>query len=1123
MPTNEPLVNSIIDVTLNEDSFKEAMTKLSKLCDKAAEIAPKLKGMAVTANMAEFNKQMASAGKKIKGLQNALNKISAPKIPKVNKLNNALAGGAGGSGGAGNGTPQTGPAGFSDAQYARTVARLGEVSRETSKVRQSLIQLGRGTEIEAVNNQLEIMRLRLRRASSDSELITLQNVLRGLRIELSQVNQQARLAKENFDRIARADIGRVRNQMKDVNRSILQARIEADRFPTILRNIVQARFTKLQDAVQRFGSRLQRVRKILDPKDDRVQRIRKQFDLAANRARLFSFAVRGLSAAFSILGPIASSVLSGITNGLVRGSRAVASFNFNALRIGFQSVLFPLTSIVSSLRRIVQFAPELAAAFALREVRASLTEFATFDDTIRRAVAEFRIFGAESDRVRSQFRGLASEVGVESVQTQNEIAEALVELGRAGFAAGDVTKRVLKDVADFALSANLELDKSVGLLSQTSSQFALSADEFERVGEVLTAASNLAANTKVADLAPGFANVASSAITLGLQIEEIAAALVTARQRGQQLSQVGTSISTFARVFRTALRDPSARQGLGTRLLSQIDSLAQQAGKSLEDVVDTGNRTLAPGGIGELIELSSQSKELQELLEVLVGARGFRLNLLFGSSDRFKNNLNQINQSAGLTRRRVEAIEGSLLSLGKIIGGIRSAIRINLLDPISKDLASALGVTRKSFESLNDFIEGQLSVASIIQLVSEGVQSVAAALIPVLERFSRLAAVVNLPVFQALGQLATRTLPLVEDYLDRILIRLEELTGLTLTGDIASFVQSLEAGLRTFDFESFAGRLASELTIAFSEALNQTFLTITKLITPVTSLIGKAIGIAVLDFFRGSDIGRIFGLDSLQDAQLQRAQAAAASLRQAIELSKRLSKVSGKTITPADVRLFAQNSQIRFPEVLAEKLGVGLTRARELNKEIDVLRKSIADSSVAFETLLIKDVLEDNVRGLGQIGSRLLTETLRVDESVKRVRDSLQQDLFNQQLYQNIINALGTDPFAEGFNRYRPKLAEDAASTANELRDLVDGTFAEPISVQFQILGIEEIQNQLATVGNPSGTVAQDNTIASNRELAAELAATRKEVRGMSQVIASLLDGTGTSALPVEVVKGGFA
>ena len=144
--------------------------------------------------------------------------------------------------------------------------------------------------------------------------------------------------------------------------------------------------------------------------------------------------------------------------------------------------------------------------------------FAGFDARTRQVRA---VTGAPEAHFQS-LREEAKRLGRTTSFTAGQVAEAMTELGRAGFKPEAILSST-EAVLALARATSTELPRATEIAGAALRGFALPVDQMARVTDVLTATANGSAQT-LDDLAEAMKPVAPIAVQAGRSIEETAAA-----------------------------------------------------------------------------------------------------------------------------------------------------------------------------------------------------------------------------------------------------------------------------------------------------------------------------------------------------------------------------------------------------------------------------------------------------------------------------------------------------------------------------------------------------------------------------------------------------------------------
>jgi len=371
-----------------------------------------------------------------------------------------------------------------------------------------------------------------------------------------------------------------------------------------------------------------------------------------------------------------------LTAGLRRAQRRLQTFGNSVRAIG---------------TRLTAISAGVGAGFAL-----STRVFAGFDDRMRVVRA---VTGATEQQFES-LREEAKRLGRTTSFTAGQVAEAMTELGRAGFdpqAILDSTEAVLA----LARATSTELPRATEIAGAALRGFNLPATEMGRISDVLTATANKSAQT-LEDLFEAFKPVAPLAVEAGESIEDVAAAIGILANNGIKGSLAGNALARAYKNLANESRQAELRR-IGVEAVDASGNL-----RPLADIIN--DLAKATKGLG--------SAERLAIFESLFGRGQAAALKLASSGQAFDTLRNEIQRSAGIAvqtadqmdagiggafRRLLSAAEGIAIAIGeaieqpvrraadalaKIAGWITKVVNRNreLIATIAKVTAIVLGV-----------------------------------------------------------------------------------------------------------------------------------------------------------------------------------------------------------------------------------------------------------------------------------------------------------------------------------------------------------------------------------------------------------------------------------------------
>ncbi len=384
-----------------------------------------------------------------------------------------------------------------------------------------------------------------------------------------------------------------------------------------------------------------------------------------------------------------------------RGIRAGAAYielyaNDNRLVRGLNRAQKRLKAFGSSVQRIgarlTGIGTGLAAGFAI-----STRVFAGFDDRMRQVRA---VTGATEAQFQS-LREEAKRLGRTTSFTAGQVAEAMTELGRAGFKPEAILSST-EAVLALARATSTELPRATEIAGAALRGFALPVDQMARVTDVLTATANGSAQT-LDDLAEALKPVAPIAVEAGASIEETAAAIAVLANNGIKGSLAGNAL---ARAYKNLSKESNQTQ------LRKIGVEAVDAQGNLRPLADILNDLAkATKGLGSAQRLS--------IFETLFGRGQAAALKLASSAEAFDALQDQIKNSAGLAVKTAEEMDagigGSFRKLLSAVEGIAIAIGEAIQKPVRR---AADAITKIAGWITNLINQNRQLVVTILKLTA---------------------------------------------------------------------------------------------------------------------------------------------------------------------------------------------------------------------------------------------------------------------------------------------------------------------------------------------------------------------------------------------------------------------
>ncbi|EPX1768862.1 phage tail tape measure protein, partial [Escherichia coli] len=297
-------------------------------------------------------------------------------------------------------------------------------------------------------------------------------------------------------------------------------------------------------------------------------------------------------------------------------------------------------------------------------------------------------FGKEMSRVQAltridknspQFKALreqALKLGSETQFTASDAASGQSFLAMAGFTPQAI-QAALPGVLNMALAGGVELGETADIGSNILTQFNLTADQMDRVGDTLTAAFTRT-NTDLRALGETMKYTGPVAAKLGISLEEAAAMAGMLANNGLRGSDAGTAMR--ASLSRLASPPKAAADALKELGVSVADARGKM--RPIEDVLlDLYKATQKYGQVDQVsffkdiageeafvglqtLVAAAGSGELQKLTRELQGARGEADRVAKVMADNLDGDLKNLDSAwEGLRIRISDLVDGPLRSV----------------------------------------------------------------------------------------------------------------------------------------------------------------------------------------------------------------------------------------------------------------------------------------------------------------------------------------------------------------------------------------------------------------------------------------------------------------------------
>lgn len=359
----------------------------------------------------------------------------------------------------------------------------------------------------------------------------------------------------------------------------------------------------------------------------------------------------------------------------------------------------------------------LVATFAFSRTVSTL---AGFERSMSQVAAITRATGDELGALRDT----AKQLGATTEFSASQAADGLKFLGMAGFSAAE-SMAAIPAVLDLATASGMGLASAADITSNIMSGFGIEASKAGKVADVLAAASSRA-NTDVNQLGTAMAYAAPVAASLGISIEETAAAIGVLSDAGLQGSQAGTGLrAVLASLVKPSKEGQKALASLGLTLsdvnpnlhsTTDIMRRLNKAGLDAQTAIRLFGREASSAGLA----LAGSYEHLGDLTRGIEDAEGEAARMAATMRDNLKGSLDGLTSAlesviiemgeAGLT----DVIRGAVDVTAALVRGIGSVISgFNKLTGIGSAIGSAFKLLT---DNMDRFVAYAGAAATVVAL-----------------------------------------------------------------------------------------------------------------------------------------------------------------------------------------------------------------------------------------------------------------------------------------------------------------------------------------------------------------------------------------------------------------------
>ena len=349
-------------------------------------------------------------------------------------------------------------------------------------------------------------------------------------------------------------------------------------------------------------------------------------------------------------------------------------------------------------RDMMAFGGALSLPFILAE-----RSFAGFDDKMRLVQAVTFSTGEQFD----QLTKTAQRLGRETSFTAQQVADAMIGLGRMGFNPSEIVSAI-DSVLNLSRATGTDLAESADIAANSLRIFGLEAGKMSQVSDVLTATANGSAQT-LTDLFEGLKMAAPQAASCGESIEETCAALGVMANMGIKGSLAGTALRKAFVQFADTKVQAMLRE-VGVESVDASGNLRKMATVMRDIAVATAKMPTA-----------ERLSFMKDVFDVRGMMSGISLTANIDEMDKFLARLKDVSGAADETARAMDrGIGGSFRLFRSAVEGTMNAVGEALtetLKPMTDDVTAVINTFTKWVEANRGLVTSvAATVASVAAL-----------------------------------------------------------------------------------------------------------------------------------------------------------------------------------------------------------------------------------------------------------------------------------------------------------------------------------------------------------------------------------------------------------------------
>jgi len=326
----------------------------------------------------------------------------------------------------------------------------------------------------------------------------------------------------------------------------------------------------------------------------------------------------------------------------------------------------------------------IVVAGAAAGAAGAVKKFADFDGQMGAVKA---VLGKDAAPEFEKLEGLAAQLGATTSFTATQSAEAMENLARAGFDATQIMKAVPQVLAA-AAAEGMDLGTAADIVASNIKAFQLEAKDAGRVADALAFVS-AKTNTNMVGLQEGLKFVAPVAKTMGIELEDTAAALGALADVGLKGTLAGTGLKNALLKLAKAAKGGKVSVGNysvevaktqeGNVDLSKTMFNIVTALQKIDDPLERANASmglLGLRGMGTAAAFDALGKNQKLVSTLFVGMR-----------DRAKG------AATGMQAMRLDTLQGDFTLLSSAVDGFMNSLGKALRDYIRPFIQGGKGIT----------------------------------------------------------------------------------------------------------------------------------------------------------------------------------------------------------------------------------------------------------------------------------------------------------------------------------------------------------------------------------------------------------------------------------------------